>query len=331
MPRFFQIYFMFNLTKIDKNKKEEMLTKNNRNQALVDKLIQLKKERNAVILAHNYQLGEVQDMADFVGDSLDLSRKAAETEEEVIVFCGVQFMAETASILSPDKIVLLPEINAGCPMANMVTVEKLKEKKQKYGDPYVVCYVNSAAEVKAESDVCCTSANAVKIVRGLDQRKKVLFIPDQYLGHYVSSQAGKEMILWPGYCPTHLRILPQDILRLRKEHPQAKVIVHAECRPEVISLADEVQSTGGMCRYAKTTENNEIIVGTELGIIHRLRKENPEKKFFPVSEQAICPNMKLITLEKVIWSLKEMRYQIKVPARIANRARKAVDRMLELT
>jgi len=296
----------------------------------VDKLIQLKKERNAVILAHNYQLGEVQDMADFVGDSLDLSRKAAKTEEEVIVFCGVQFMAETASILSPDKIVLLPEINAGCPMANMVTVEKLKEKKQKYGHPYVVCYVNSTAEVKAESDICCTSANAVKIVRGLDQTRKVLFIPDQYLGHYVSSQVGKEIILWPGYCPTHLRILPQDILRLRKEHPQARVIVHPECRPEVISLADEVLSTGGMCRYAKTTENNEIIVGTELGIIHRLRKENPEKKFFSVSEQAICPNMKLITLEKVVWSLKEMQYQIKVPARIANRARKAVDRMLEL-
>jgi len=307
-----------------------MLIKNNRNQALVDKLIQLKKERNAVILAHNYQLGEVQDMADFVGDSLDLSQKAAKTEEEVIVFCGVQFMAETASILSPDKIVLLPEINAGCPMANMVTVEKLKEKKQKYGHPCVVCYINSSAEVKAESDICCTSANAVKIVRGLDQTRKILFIPDQYLGHYVSSQVGKEIILWPGYCPTHLRILPQDITRLRKEHPQAKVIVHPECRPEVISLADEVQSTGGMCRYAKTTENNEIIVGTELGIIHRLRKENPEKKFFSVSEQAICPNMKLITLEKIVWSLKEMQYQIKVPARIANRARKAVDRMLEL-
>jgi len=321
---------MFNLTKKDKSKKEKMSIKNNRNQALVDKLIQLKEQRNAVILAHNYQLGEVQDIADFVGDSLGLSQKAAETETEVIVFCGVHFMAETASILCPDKIVLLPEVNAGCPMANMVTVEKLKEKKQKYGHPYVVCYVNSTAEVKAESDVCCTSANAVKIVKGLDQTRKVLFIPDQYLGHYVSGQAGKEIILWPGYCPTHLRILPQDILRLRKEHPQAKVIVHPECRPEVISLADEVQSTEGMCRYAKTTENNEIIVGTELGIIHRLRKENPGKRFLSASEQAICPNMKLITLEKVVWSLKEMQHQIKVPARIANRARKAVDRMLEL-
>jgi len=307
-----------------------MFIKNNRNQALVDNLIQLKKQRNAVILAHNYQLGEVQDMADFVGDSLDLSQKAAKTEAEVIVFCGVHFMAETASILCPDKIVLLPEVNAGCPMANMVTVEKLKEKKQKYGHPYVVCYINSTAEVKAESDICCTSANAVKIVSGLDRMRKVLFIPDQYLGHYVSSEVGKEIILWPGYCPTHLRILPQDITRLRKEHPQAKVIVHPECRPEVISLADEVQSTGGMCRYAKTTENNEIIVGTELGIIHRLRKENPEKKFFSVSEQAICPNMKLITLKKIVWSLKEMQYQIKVPARIAKRARKAVDRMLKL-
>ncbi len=301
-----------------------------KNQTLVDKLIRLKKQRNAVILAHNYQLGEVQDIADFVGDSLGLSQKAAQTGAEVIVFCGVHFMAETASILCPDKIVLFPELSAGCPMADMVTAEKLKEKKQKYGHPYVVCYINSTAEVKAESDVCCTSANAVKIVGELDQTKKVLFIPDQYLGNYVANQVGKEIILWPGYCPTHLRILPQDILRLRKEHPQAKVIVHPECRPEVISLADEIQSTGGMCRYAKTIENNEIIVGTELGLIHRLRKENPAKKFFSVSEQAICPNMKLITLEEVVWSLKEMQHQIKVPPRIANRARKAVDRMLEL-
>jgi len=304
--------------------------KNNRNQALIDKITQLKKERNAVILAHNYQLGEVQDIADFVGDSLDLSRKAAKTGAEVIVFCGVLFMAETASILCPEKIVLLPEINAGCPMADMITVEKLKEEKKKYLNPYVICYVNSSAEVKAESDICCTSANAIKIVKKLDETKEFLFIPDQYLGHYVSTELNKKIVLWPGYCPTHVRILPEDIIRLKSEHPQAKVMVHPECRPEVISLADEVQSTVGMCKFAKETEAPEIIVGTELGIIHRLRKENPEKRFFTASEQAICPDMKLITLKKVVWSLEEMQSQIKVPAEIANKARKAVDKMLEL-
>ncbi len=304
--------------------------KNNRNQALIDKITQLKKERNAVILAHNYQLGEVQDIADFVGDSLDLSRKAAKTGAEVIVFCGVHFMAETASILCPEKIVLLPEINAGCSMADMITVEKLKEEKKKYLNPYVICYVNSSAEVKAESDICCTSANAIKIVKKLDETKEFLFIPDQYLGHYVSTELNKKIVLWPGYCPTHIRILPEDIIRLKSEHPQAKVMVHPECRPEVISLADGVQSTVGMCKFAKETEAPEIIVGTELGIIHRLRKENPEKRFFTASEQAICPDMKLITLKKVVWSLEEMQSQIKVPVEIANKARKAVDKMLEL-
>ncbi len=302
--------------------------KNNRNQALIDKITQLKKERNAVILAHNYQLGEVQDIADFVGDSLDLSRKAAKTGAEVIVFCGVLFMAETASILCPEKIVLLPEINAGCSMADMITAQKLKEEKKKHLNPCVICYVNSSAEVKAESDICCTSANAIEIVKGLDETREILFIPDQYLGHYVSTQLNRKMTLWSGYCPTHVRILPEDIIRLKAEHPQAKVMVHPECRPEVISLADEVQSTGGMCKFAKETEASEIIVGTELGIIHRLRKENPEKRLFPASEQAICPYMKLITLEKVLWSLEEMQFQVKVPAEIANKARKAVDKML---
>ena len=300
----------------------------NRDVKLIEEILSLKRERNAVILAHNYQLGEVQDIADFVGDSLELSQKAARTEAEVIVFCGVQFMAETASILCPDKVVLLPDIHAGCPMADMITAEKLREKKRELPQATVVCYINSSAEVKAESDVCCTSANAVRVIESLDA-EEILFVPDQYLGHYASTKTDKRMNFWPGFCPTHVRIQPQDIIRLKKEHPQAKVVVHPECRPEVIALADEVLSTGGMCRFAQKTEAEEIIVGTEIGIIHRLRKENPDKRFIPVSEQAICPTMKLITLESILCSLEEMAPEVKVPEDIRLRAKAAVDKMLE--
>jgi len=300
-----------------------------RSLALVEEIQRLRKARKAIILAHNYQLGEVQDIADFVGDSLELSQNAAKTDAAVIVFCGVHFMAETASILCPDKIVLLPDINAGCPMANMITAEKLREKKKEAPAATVVCYINSTAEVKAESDICCTSANALKVVESLDTQE-ILFVPDQYLGHYVSTKTGKRMILWPGFCPTHVRIQPEHIIRLREEYPQAKIVVHPECRPEVIALADEVLSTGGMCRYARRSEVKEMIVGTEMGIIHRLRKENPDKKFIPVSEQAICPNMKLITLEKVLWSLEEMTPEVKVPEDIRLKAKSVVDKMLEI-
>ncbi|MCL0098387.1 quinolinate synthase NadA [Dehalococcoidia bacterium] len=302
---------------------------NDRDLQLIESILERKKRRNAIILAHNYQLGEVQDIADFVGDSLELSQKAAETGAEVIVFCGVHFMAETASIISPNKTVLLPDMQAGCPMADMIDADQLRQKKAEHPDARVVCYVNSAAEVKAESDVCCTSANAVRIVRGLKDAGEIIFVPDQYLGHYVMTRAGCEMILWPGYCPTHVRILPQDILRLRKEYPQAKVVVHPECRPEVIALADEATSTSGICRYAGRDDVQELIVGTEMGIIHRLRKENPGKRFIPISEQAVCPDMKLITLEKILWSLEEMAPEVKVPEEIRLRARAAVDRMLE--
>ena len=302
----------------------------NRDAELVEKIRALKKKRNAVILTHNYQLGEIQDMADFVGDSLELSQKAAETGADVIVFCGVQFMAETASILCPDKVVLLPDIKSGCLMADMITVERLRAKKKEHPQAVVVCYVNSTAEVKAESDVCCTSANAIRIVESLDAQE-ILFIPDQYLGHYISARTGKKMILWPGFCPTHVRIKPERIKELRQEYPQAQVVVHPECTPEVIALADEVLSTGGMCRYAQRDEVREMIVGTEVGIIHRLRKENPGKRFIPVSEQAICPDMKLITLEKVLWSLEEMSPEVKVPEAIQLRAKAAVDRMLEVS
>jgi quinolinate synthase len=297
---------------------------------LIEGILRLKRERNAIILSHNYQLGEIQDIADFVGDSLELSQKAAQTGAAVIVFCGVLFMAETASILCPDKTVLLPDIHAGCPMADMITAEGLRKKKKEHPGAMVVCYVNSTAEVKAESDVCCTSANAVRIVERLPEKKDILFIPDQYLGHYISTRTGREMILWPGFCPTHTRIKSQDIIRLKQEHPQAKVVVHPECRPEVIALANEVLSTGGICRFARSTAAVEVIVGTELGILHRLRKENPDKRFIPASEQAVCPRMKLITLENVLWSLEEMAPEVKVPEEVRLRAKAAVDKMLEV-
>jgi quinolinate synthase len=300
----------------------------NKDAELMEKISAHKKKRNAVILVHNYQLGEVQDIADFVGDSLELSQNAAKTTADVIVFCGVHFMAETASILCPDKVVLLPDMNAGCPMADMITAQRLRAKKKEHPQAVVVCYINSSAEVKAESDICCTSANAVEVVESLDARE-ILFIPDQYLGHYVSARTGRKMILWPGFCPTHVRITSERIKELRQEYPQAKVVVHPECRPDVIALADEVASTSGMCRYARRDDVKEMVVGTEIGIINRLRKENPGKRFIPVSEQAICPNMKLITLEKVLWSLEEMTPEVKVPREVRLKAIAAVDKMLE--
>ena len=297
---------------------------------LVSKIESFKRQRKAVILAHNYQLGEVQDIADFVGDSLDLSQRATETQAEVLVFCGVHFMAETASILCPDKVVLLPDSNAGCPMADMITAQKLRDRKEELKDVSVVCYVNSTAEVKAESDICCTSANAAKVVESLSPDREILFIPDQYLGHYISTKTGRKMHLWPGFCPTHLRILPRHIIQLKQDYPRARVVVHLECRPEVIALADEVLSTSGMCRYARLEEVRQMIVGTEIGIIHRLKKENPAKRFIPVSEQAVCPNMKLITLEKILWSLESMAPEVKVPEEIRLRAKVAVDAMLKI-
>jgi quinolinate synthase len=294
---------------------------------LTEKILKLKKKRNAVILAHNYQLGEIQDIADFVGDSLDLSQNAAKTDASVIVFCGVHFMAETASILCPDKAVLLPDEHAGCPMANMITAPQLRARKKEHPKATVVCYINSSAAVKAESYICCTSANAAGVVESVNA-KEIIFVPDQYLGHYISTKTGKKMILWPGFCPTHARIMPEYIVKLRHEYPEAKVVVHPECRPDVIALADEVLSTSGMIRFARREDVQEMIVGTEMGIIYRLKKENPGKKFIPVSEQAICPNMKLITLEKILWSLEEMAPEVKVPEKIRLKAKAAVDRML---
>jgi quinolinate synthase len=300
-----------------------------RDDSLRERILKLRKERNAVILSHNYQRGEVQDIADFVGDSLELSQKAAATDADVIVFCGVYFMAETAAILNPGKTVLLPDASAGCPMANMITAEQLRQQKQKMPKATVVTYVNSTAAVKAESDYCCTSANGVKIVGSIDN-PEIIFVPDQYLGDFIARRTGKTLTLWPGYCPTHVRILPEDIANRRQEHPQAKVVVHPECRPDVITLADEALSTSGMIRYAARADVRELIVGTEVEILHRLKKENPGKQFYAASKKAVCPNMKKITLDKIMESLETMAPVVTVPEAIRVRAKAAVDRMLAI-
>ena len=301
----------------------------NEGKSVEERILRLKREKNAVILVHNYQRPEVQNIGDIVGDSLELSQKAAGTDADVIVFCGVHFMAETASILCPDKTVLLPDAKSGCPMADMITAEQLRQKKKELPDATVVTYINSSAEVKAESDYCCTSSNGVKVVASLEN-DEILFVPDQYLGDYIARKTGKKMTLWPGYCPTHVRILPEDIIRQKQKYPGAKTVVHPECRPEVIALADEALSTSGIIRYAAHDDVSELIVGTEVEILHRLRKENPGKTFIPASEKAVCPNMKRITLEKVLKSLETMSPQIKVPEDIRVKAKAAVDRMLAI-
>ena len=285
--------------------------------------------QNAIILAHNYQLGEIQDVADFVGDSLELSRKAAETRAEVIVFCGVHFMAETAKILSPGKTVLLPDLNAGCPMADMITAEQLREFKAEYPGRPVVAYVNTSAEVKAESDICCTSANAVKVVESLEA-DEILFVPDKCLADYVASRTDKEIIAWQGFCPTHYQITPDDILEVKAEHPTAEVVAHPECSREVLELADGIFSTSGIIRYVKQSTAREFIIATEEGLLHRLRAENPDKRFYPPTGGAICPNMKLITLEVLASSLENLQYQIELSVDIISRARNAIERMIAI-
>ena len=299
--------------------------------SILEKISELKKKHNAVILAHNYQRGEIQDVADFVGDSLGLSQQAARTDADLIVFCGVHFMAETAALLSPDKTVIMPDEHAGCPMASMITARELREKKKLYPNIRVVCYVNTTAAVKAESDICCTSSNAVKIVSSIPEDEEILFIPDKSLGAYVSSCLDREMIYWEGYCPTHHRILAEQIAKMKSEHPEAEVVVHPECTPDVIALADHVASTTGILNYAKSSNSKEFVIGTEIGILHRMKKENPDKTFLPVTPLSDCPNMKLNTLEKLLWSLEDMQFVVTVPEEIAVEARKAIQRMLDLS
>ena len=298
---------------------------------IIDRINELRKQKNAIIITHNYQLGEVQDIADFTGDSLELSIKAAETKADLIVFCGVKFMAETAAILSPEKTVLLPIMESGCPMADMADAADLVKMKNEHPDAMVVTYVNSSAEVKALTDVCVTSANAVKIVSSLPAGREIIFVPDKNLGAFVQRKTGRKMILWPGFCPTHMRISSQSILQKKQEYPDAKVMIHPESRLEVIDLADEVLSTGGMCKFAKQTDARKIIVATELGLIYRLRKENPDKMFIPVTEQAVCPNMKMHRIENVLESLEKMKFKITVPEKIRVPAEKAIRRMLDMS
>ncbi len=300
-------------------------------QEIIERINKLRKEKNAVILVHNYQLGEVQDIGDYVGDSLGLSIEAKKVECDVIVFCGVRFMAETAKILSPDKTVLLPVAEAGCPMADMATAEQLRKYKKEHPGVVAVAYVNSTAELKTEVDICCTSANAEKVVASIPEDKEIIFLPDKNLGANVARALNRKLDLWPGFCPTHMRISKEMIDQRKKEFPDAVVMVHPECEPEIVEMADVALSTGGMLKFAKETDAKQIIVGTELGIIHRLKIENPDKIFIPVSEQAICPNMKLIELHDVLSALENMEHEIILEPQIIEKARASIERMIEVS
>ena len=299
-------------------------------QELSNVIKRLKKERDAVILAHVYQRPEVQDVADFVGDSLGLSQQAAATSAKVIIFCGVHFMAESASLLSPEKIVVLPEEQAGCPMADMVDAVQLERKKQEMPGAVVVCYVNTSAEVKAECDIACTSANAVKVVESLPPEQPVLFVPDKNLGRFITSKTGREMTVWEGYCNTHDRLTVEDIQKAKVEHPQALVLIHPECRPEVVELADKVASTTGMINFARESSAREFIVGTESGILHQLHKGSPDKQFYMASLKLVCPNMKKTTLESVHRALVTLQPRVQVPEEIREKAARCLERMLSV-
>ena len=298
-------------------------------QSLRQEILSLKENRHAILLVHNYQLPEIQEIADVTGDSLELSRAAAAMDSEVIVFCGIDFMAETAAILSPEKTVLLPAEDACCPMAQMITADELRLAKERHPDAAVVCYVNTTADVKAASDICCTSSNAVNVVNAVKQ-DEVIFVPDRNLGLYVQRFTKKKVLPWEGYCIVHDRITPAQVKAARVLHPEAVLLVHPECRPEVIDLADHVKSTSGIIREVCTSEKREFIIGTEVGILHRLKKECPAKRCYPLSEGAVCRNMKKTDLVKVRDSLRTLRPRITVPKDVADRARGAIERMLAL-
>jgi quinolinate synthase len=297
---------------------------------LLADIARLKAERKAVILAHNYQRPEVQDIADFVGDSLGLSRKAQSTEAETIVFCGVHFMAETASILNPAKRVLLPDALAGCSMADMISVDVLMDLKEKHPDALVVAYVNTTAAIKAESDICCTSSNAVEVVNSLPKGREIIFIPDKYLGGYVAKQTGRKMILYDGWCPIHMEVREHGIELLKKEHPAAVVVAHPEAPLEVTLKADIVCSTEQMIHAVRESPAKEFIIGTETGIIHKLKRENPDKVFYAANDLAICPHMKMNSLERIHSALQNLKPEVKVPEGLRLRAWAPIQRMLDL-
>ena len=290
----------------------------------------LKEQRKAVILAHNYTLGEVQDVADFVGDSLELSRKASECRAEVIVFCGVRFMAETAKVLSPKALVLHPNPSSGCPMADMASPEDVAGYRRAHPDTILVAYVNTTAATKCHVDVCCTSGNAEKIIASIPQDKKIMFLPDGNLGRNIAAKLNREMEFWPGFCPTHFKILPEMITAAKAAHPNAEVIIHPECLPDTVALADFALSTGGMLRHVRNSSKQSFIVATECGLIHRLQKENPEKEFFSLAPKPLCPNMKKISLENVYFSLKELSPAVDLPQEVIDGARRPIEKMLEV-
>lgn len=290
----------------------------------------LKKELNAVIVAHNYQLPDVQDIADFVGDSLELAQRCVSIKAETIVFCGVRFMAEMAAILNPGTTVLLSHPDAGCPLADMIDVATLRQWKERYPEAAVVAYVNTAAAIKAESYVCCTSANGAEIVNAIPN-EEILFIPDRNLGHYISTKTDKKMILYPGFCHTHARITAKEVELAKQRYPQAKILVHPECRPEVIALADAALSTSQMLRYAAQSNHKVFLIGTEEGLLHPLRKQNPDKEFHIIGDSFICPDMKKTTLETVVATMQTGSNAVTVPEEIKARAKQAIDRMLAIT
>jgi len=297
---------------------------------LKEKIARLKEELRAVIVAHNYQRPEVQDIADFVGDSLELSRQCTEVDAETIVFCGVRFMAETAAILNPDRTVLLSEGSAGCPLADMINIDELRGWRQRYPGASVVCYINSSAEIKAESDVCCTSANSDKVVNSVTN-DDIIFIPDQNLGAYTATRTKKRLILYPGFCYVHHRLKPEQVKLAKQLHPEAQLLVHPECQPEVIALAEAALSTSQILRYVKASSHNSFIIGTEEGILHRLRLENPDKSFYLISNSQICTDMKKTTLETIVQTMELRQNIVTVPEEVRLKAKQAVDRMLAVS
>jgi quinolinate synthase len=301
--------------------------KQEQNRLLRERLMELKKERNAIILAHYYQRDEIQEVADFRGDSFLLAQKAAQTDAEVIVFCGVHFMGESAKILAPNKTVIIPDERAGCPMADMVNVDGLRKLKAQHPNATVVTYINSSAEIKAETDICCTSANAVKVVNSVEG-DEVIWVPDKNLGHYVQQNTDKKMIIWEGYCNTHDMLTVKDVEEMKAKYPNAQFVVHPECRPEVVELGDFVGSTTAIIKYCKESPYQEFIVGTEDGTGYQLRLDSPNKQFHFASKYLVCPNMKVNNLKKLVKCLETMQPQIYVPPHVADQARHSLERML---